>query len=100
MTHTATQTLGHDGAALYELDPLMVIGGHPIRYLMAMAMPARFGWSAETVLFAADAEGMGDATFYTEHGYVARIAGYADIPRALGSLGYDCAPLLSLVSND
>lgn len=97
MTYTATAIRSAGTATLYELDPLMVIAGHPVRYLMAMTMPANFGWEAETILFAADADGLGDATFYTEHGYAAHHAGYADVPRALAALGYDCAPLLRLV---
>lgn len=98
MTHTATPVFTAEGVTQFELDPLMVINGHPIRYVIGLTMSDDFGAGrAVTLVYAADADGCGDATFFLENGYIAERHGFADIPRAIRSLGYDCAPRLRLV---
>ena len=101
MTHTATPIIAEEGVALYELDPLMVIGGHPVRYVGVLEMPGTGRiFPPDTLVYAADQDGLGDGEFFSRHGYISEQVGYADIPRALRALGYDPAPLLTLVDND
>ena len=99
MTFTAIPTYTADGVTQYELDPLMVIAGHPIRYVIALTMSGfSRGGRKETLVYAADADGCGDAKFFMEHGYIAEHIGVADMPAAMQRLGYDVVPALRLVS--
>ena len=101
MTFTATPIFTSEGVTQFELDPLMVIDGHPIRYVIGLTMSDEFsGGRAVTLIYAADADGCGDASFFMEHGYISEHRGFCDIPRAMKTLGYDVAPKLSLVKND
>ena len=99
MTLTATPIYTADGVTQFELDPLMVIDGHPIRYVVALTIAPAAGriWrNAETVIYAADVDGLGDPAFFIQHGYIAEHP-YADVPRAMAALGYDVVPALRLV---
>jgi hypothetical protein len=101
MTHTATPIIVEEGVALYELDPLMVVAGHPIRYVGVLEMPGSGRhYPDQTLVYAADQDGLGDGAFFSRHGYISEQVGYADIPRAMKILGYEVAPKLSLVKND
>lgn len=101
MTHTATPIFTSEGVTQFELDPLMVIDGYPIRYVIGLTMSDDFGAGRDvTLVYAADADGCGDAAFFVKNGYIAEHYGFADIPRAIKALGYDTAPLLRLVTND
>lgn len=97
MTPTATP-INPDGSAYghYELDPLMVIAGHPVRYVTVLALPRIGDYPPRTRVYAADIDGSGDADFYIKHGLVGEHNGFADAGRALEILGYD-APALALV---
>lgn len=85
MTHTATQL----EPGLFELDPMLVINAHPVRYVMTILIDGEGNYPASTVVFAADAEGCGDACFYMDHGTIASYRGFADPYQALENLGYD-----------
>lgn len=101
MTFTATPIFTSEGVTQFELDPLLVINGHPIRYVIALTVTAggaRISRQAETLVYAADADGCGDATFFLKHGYIAAHFGDVDIPRAISALGYEVVPALRLVS--
>jgi hypothetical protein len=58
-----------------------------------MTVPSTPMFPAETLVFAADEDGIGDAGFYMEHGAVIEYLGFADPVKALGILGYDAAEL-------
>lgn len=97
MTRTATP-INPDSSAygLYELDPLMVVNGHPVRYVTILALRGIGGLPARTRVYAADIDGAGDAEFYMKHGPLAEYMGFDHPGMALTLLGYD-APELELV---
>ncbi len=86
----------HEGATLYRLDPPCVAGGPTkrgiqtteVRHIIVSAMDAdELGNPPETVVFAADKDGVVDGDFYRTHGVVLEMHGN-DPEAALARLGY------------
>ncbi|HJV97479.1 MAG TPA: hypothetical protein VJ617_00050 [Arthrobacter sp.] len=87
----------HEGATLYRLDPPVVAGGPTkqgiqsteLRHVIVSALDADdAGNPPETIVFAADENGVVDSKFYLMFGAVLEMHGTNDQCKALVKLGY------------
>ena len=87
----------HEGATLYRLDPPCIAGGptskgiqtREVSHVIISGLPEdEFGNGAETVVFAADKDGIVDSNYYLKFGQVLSLDGTTEHERALARLGY------------
>jgi len=88
----------HEGATLYRLDPPCIAGGPTKRngiqtaevsHVIVSGMPADdLGNGPETVVFAADENGVVDSNYYLKFGAILDLDGTTEHDHALARLGY------------